>query len=105
MSTRKGFLTAAASTALIAAAPAPSPSPPAAARSAAPSPRPSAKPSELSMNFAQRMRKFDSNLTDKDIEAIAAGIDDNLKLGEYVNPKGRVLKNWDEPDSIFEVGA
>jgi hypothetical protein len=104
MSTRKGFLAAAASTALIAATPAPSPSP-AAARSAAPSPKPSAKPSELSLNFAQRMRKFDPNLTDKDIQTIAAGIDDNLKLGDHVNPKGRALKNWDDPDTIFEVGA
>lgn len=99
MSTRKGFLTAAASTALLAAAPAP-PAP-----STAPSPSPSPKPSELSRAFAERMRKFDPNLTDKQLETIASGIDDNLKLGDRVNPKGRVLKNWNEPDSIFEAGA
>jgi hypothetical protein len=51
------------------------------------------------------MRKFDANLTEKDIQTIASGIDYNLKLGERVNPKGRALKNWDEPDSLFEVGA
>jgi hypothetical protein len=100
MSTRKGFLTAAASTALLAAAPAP-PAP-----SASPSPSPSSPPpSQLSRAFAERMRKFDPSLTDKQLETIASGIDDNLKLGDRVNPKGRVLKNWNEPDTIFEAGA
>jgi hypothetical protein len=99
MSTRKGFLTAAASTALLAAAPAP-PAP-----SAAPSAKPSPAPSEVSRAFAERMRKFDPNLTDKQLETIASGVDDNLKLGNYVNPKGRALKNWNEPDTIFEAGA
>jgi hypothetical protein len=101
MSTRKGFLAAAASTALVAAAPAP----PAPKASATPSPQPSQKPSEFSLAFAERMRKFEPSLTDKDIQTIASGIDYNLKAGQAVNPKGRALKNWDEPDFIFEVGA
>lgn len=99
MSTRKGFLSAAASTALLAAAPA-SPAP-----STAPSPKPSPKPSELSRLFAERMRTFDPNLTEKQLDDIAAGIEDNFKTGARVNPKGLALKNWDEPDFVFEAGA
>lgn len=49
------------------------------------------------------MRTFDPRLTDKQLEEIAAGIDDNFKGGSRVNPKGRPLKNWDEPVTIFEV--
>lgn len=90
MSTRKGFLAAAASTALLAATPAPRPSP---------------KPSDAARALAERMRAFDSNLTDKELDAIARGIDGNLKLGNSINPKGAVLKNWDEPAAEFEVPA
>lgn len=100
MSTRKGFLTAAASSALLAATPAPSTAP-----STAPSPKPSPKPSELSRMFAERMRSFDPNLTEKQRDDIAAGIEDNFKIGERVNPKGRALKNWNEPDFVFKAGA
>lgn len=49
------------------------------------------------------MRKFDAQLSDKDLETIAAGIDDNLKIGSRVNPHGTALKNWDEPVTTFEV--
>jgi hypothetical protein len=90
LSTRKGFLAAAASTALLAATPAPRPSP---------------KPSDAALVLAQRMRQFDPNLSDKEIQAIARGIDGNLKLGSTVNPKGDLLKNWDEPAAEFEVPA
>lgn len=51
------------------------------------------------------MREFDPSLSDKQIEDIAAGIDGNLKIGKYVNPKGQALKNWDEPATSFEVPA
>lgn len=49
------------------------------------------------------MRTFDANLSAKQLEQIAAGIDDNLKVGKYVNPGGKALKNWDEPVTVFEV--
>lgn len=94
MSTRKAFLTAAASGALLAAAPAP-PVPPA---TSAP-----AKTSPLSRAFAERMRVFDPALTDAQIETIAEGIEDNFKTGSRVNPKGKALGNGDEPVTIFEV--
>jgi hypothetical protein len=92
MSTRKSFLAAAAAVPLVAAAP-PSAQP-------APTPTPSPKPSKISpaaRALAERMRAFDPQLTDKNVEAIAGGIDANLKLGKTVNPHGTLLKNWDEP--------
>ncbi len=55
--------------------------------------------------FAERMRSFDPNLTEKQRDDIAAGIEDNFKIGERVNPKGRALKNWNEPDFVFKAGA
>jgi len=100
VSTRKAFLTAAASGALLAAAPAPPPPP---AATATPSPPAAAKTSPLSRAFAERMRAFDPALTDAQIETIAEGIEDNLKTGSRVNPKGKALSNSDEPATIFEV--
>lgn len=99
MSTRKAFIAAAASVPLVAAAP---PSPPPA------SPTPSASPkarkiSEAARALAAQMRTFDPALSDKEVEDIAAGIDGNLKVGDGVNKHGTVLKNWDEPVTIFEV--
>jgi hypothetical protein len=104
MPTRKHFMAAAASVPLLAAAPAP-PSPQPSAPSA-PSPKPTAskkKISPLAREFASRMRDFDPALSDKELDTIASGIEDNLKLGSQVNPKGRALKNWDEPVTLFEV--
>ena len=98
MSTRKRFLAAAASTALIGAAP-PSPGPPA---SPAPSPKPPAV-SEAARAFAKTMSKFDPNLTDRDFEKIAQGIDANLKLGTAIDRGGKSLKNWNEPAAAFEA--
>ncbi len=49
------------------------------------------------------MHAFDPRLTGKQLQDIATGIDENFKTGERVNPKGRALKNWDEPVTIFEV--
>jgi hypothetical protein len=101
LSTRKAFLAAAASVPLIAAAPAASPAP-------APAPTPTPKKrqiSEAARALAAEMRRFDPSLTDKDLEEIAAGIDDNFRVGNRVNPHGTFLKNWDEPVTIFEVPA
>ena len=49
------------------------------------------------------MREFDPSLSDKELDTIAAGIDGNLEVGPAINRKGRVLKNWDEPVTTFEV--
>ena len=99
MSTRKQFLAAAAAVPLIAAA-----APPAAAPEPAPTPTPKKREiSAAAKALAQDMRKFDSALTDKQIEEIAGGIDYNLRVGSRVNPHGTALKNWDEPVTVFEV--
>jgi len=98
---RKHFIAAAASVPLVAAAPAP-PSPQPSVPSAKPSP-PQKKVSAVARDLAERMRDFDPGLSDKQIEDIASGIDDNLKAGRRVNPKGRALKNSDEPVTTFEV--
>lgn len=81
MSTRKQFISAAATVPLLAAAPSPQPKP----------------VSDAAKALAIQMRTFDSALTDKQVEEIAKGIDDNLKVGARVNPHGTFLKNWDEP--------
>lgn len=101
MSTRKQFIAAAASVPLIAAAP-PSPHP----APQTPSPAPTKRQiSAAARALAARMREFDSALSDKEIEEIAAGIDENLTIGGRVNPHGTALKNWNEPVTIFEVPA
>ena len=69
-----------------------------------PSPKPTEKPpSEAAAALAARMRAFDPKLTDKDLDGIARGIDGNLDIGKAVNPKGKALKNWDEPATPFSV--
>ncbi len=97
MSTRKHFITAIASVPLIAAAP-PSPMP-----SATASPAQKRKVSDFARAFAERMRAFDPRLTPGQLHDIARGIDDNVGAGERANPKGRALKNWDEPVTTFQV--
>jgi hypothetical protein len=106
MGTRKAFLSAAVSAGAILAAPkgvsAQSSSPaPSATPSASPAP---VKHSPLARAFAEQMRSFDPELSEKDVNAIADGIQQNLDLGKDVNPKGRALRNSDEPAVIFEVG-
>ncbi len=49
------------------------------------------------------MREYDPHLTEKQLHDIAGGIDDNLKVGARINPKGRALKNSDEPATTFAV--
>jgi hypothetical protein len=100
LSSRKSFLAAAASLSLLAAVPAP----PEPSKTPSPKPTPAEKPpSSLASAFAERMREFDPQLTQKNLHDIAAGIDYNLGVGKSVNPKGRALKNWDEPLTVFEV--
>lgn len=107
MSTRKAFLGATASLgAVIAAArgvtaaptspPAPTP---------APTASPVKPPSEAARAVALRMRRFDPKLTDGEIDTIAHGIDDSWSVGSRVNPKGKALRNGDEPDPAFAIHA
>jgi hypothetical protein len=49
------------------------------------------------------MRAFDPALSEKELTDIARGVDDNLRLGLRVNPKGRALNKWDEPVAVFDV--
>ncbi|HEY5258192.1 MAG TPA: hypothetical protein VIJ12_07395 [Candidatus Baltobacteraceae bacterium] len=106
MASRKRFVAlAAASVSALIAAPA------LGQTTAAPAPAPSPSPSVASMSrvsdaaraLALQMRGFDPNLTDGEVDAIAHGIDGNLKIGAAINRKGRVLKNWNEPVTRFEV--
>lgn len=97
-STRKSFIAAAASVPLIAAAPA-SPAPTAAGV---------AKDRDIAAvarALAERMRHFDSRLSDEDLTRITKGILQNLEAGRFINKHGQELKNWDEPVTVFEVEA
>ena len=75
--------------------------------SAQPSPKPSASPkpaSALAAATALSMRRFDPNLTDKDLDTIAHAIDDNRRGAARLNPrKATGLKNADEPVTRFAV--
>ena len=97
MSTRRAFLAAAASTALAGAAP-PSPAP-----TQSPPPPKAPKVSAAARALAESMRTFDRALSSGDVETIARNIDGNLKLGAAIDPKGRALRNWDEPATVFEA--
>jgi hypothetical protein len=80
---------------------------PAAPPSPQPSPKPSASPkpaSALAAATALSMRRFDPNLSDKDLDTIAHGIDDNRHGAARLNPnKATALKNGDEPVTRFSV--
>ena len=82
-------------------------SPPGTAPPAQPSPKPSASPkpaSALAAATALSMRRFDPNLSDKDLEVIAHAIDDNRRGAARLNPnKATALKNGDEPVTRFSV--
>jgi hypothetical protein len=114
MSDRRSFLGAvsgvAATVLLAAKADAQAPAPQAPPKtsplpSAQPVPKPSASPkpaSALAAATALSMRRFDPNLTDKDLDTIAHGIDDNRRGAVRLNPnKATVLKNADEPVTRF----
>lgn len=113
MADRRSFLGAvsgvAASVLLAPPADAQAPAPVAApASSPPPSPAPSAAakpPSALGAAIAATMTRFDPKLSDKDLDAIARGIDDNRRGAAKLNPnKARDLKNADEPVVHFSVG-
>ncbi|HEY0381855.1 MAG TPA: hypothetical protein VGC72_06625 [Candidatus Elarobacter sp.] len=75
--------------------------------SAQPSPKPGASPkpaSAVAAAIAASMRRFDPNLSDKDVDTIAHGIDDNRRGAARLNPnKATALKNADEPVTRFAV--
>jgi hypothetical protein len=92
---RSTFVAAAAAMGTLGATPSPPPHPP--------QPSPSPTPSPSARDFAMRMRAFDPQLSNAELEAIATGIDGNWKLGDSINPKGTALQNWDEPTPSFRV--
>lgn len=110
MASRKAFIAGAASIGVALAAAksgkaqsTPAPAAPV-APPATPKPSPTPKPpSDAARALAQRMRAFDKNLSDADVTTIASNIDGNLDLGKALNPKGRRLKNSDEPSPFFRV--
>lgn len=71
-----------------------------AAPSASPTPKP---PSEAALAIAATMRAFDPKLTDDELKTIASAIDDSRAAGQRLNPKGKTLKNGDEPVTTFHV--
>lgn len=97
MKTRKAFLASAAAGAAFAA--------PATVFGASSSPSPSPSPtppSPSALDFARRMRAFDSKLTDAQLDDIAAGVDQAWGLGKDLR-KNHPLKNGDAPAPQFEV--
>jgi hypothetical protein len=81
---------------------------PAAAQSASPSPAPSAsgKPaSAAAIAYALTMRRFDSSLSDDDVQTIAKAIDANNDGAKALNPKNKRLKNGDAPIVRFAVAG
>lgn len=105
MKNRRSFLTAVASggvgLALV------TPGQAAAQSTAAPSPAPSStdKPASLaSAAIAASMRaRFDSALTDADLQTIAKAIDSNNDAAKLLNPKKKRLKNGDALAVRFTV--
>lgn len=110
MASRKAFIAGAASIGVALAAAksgkaqsTPAPAAPV-APPATPKPSPTPKPpSDAARALAERMRAFDKNLSEADVTTIARNIDGNLDLGKALNPKGKRLKNSDEPSPFFRV--
>ena len=108
LKTRKSFLATVASAGALYAASAPLAALAAPEPTPMPTPTPKVKPpktSDTAKAMAAKMRAYDPHLTDKQISDIAEGMDFSLGLGARVNPKGKALKNSDEPATIFEVRA
>lgn len=49
------------------------------------------------------MRRFDPSLADAQLDEIARSIEEQWRIGAAVDPKGRALRNGDEPDSVFRA--
>lgn len=63
----------------------------------------SKSPSDAALASARAMRRFDSKLTDEQIETIALAIDKNAAAGARLNPIKKRLRNADEPVTTFAV--
>lgn len=75
-----------------------------------PRPDPRAKtdakpPSAAAHAVALTMRRFDSNLTDAQIETIAVAIEAHNAAGASLNPMKKRLRNSDEPVTTFLVAV
>jgi len=57
----------------------------------------------MAATAAVGMRRFDSKLSDADVEKIARAIDDNAKAATALNPKKKRLRNSDEPVTTFSA--
>jgi len=109
MADRRSFIGAvsgvAASVLLAVKAEAQAPAPSAPPASPPPTPAPSTSPkpaSALAVAVAVSMRRFEPGLSDKDVDTIAHGIDDNRRGAARLNPrKATALKNADEPVTRF----
>ncbi|MGA7572029.1 MAG: hypothetical protein WB491_03220 [Candidatus Aquilonibacter sp.] len=93
MKSRKEFLATAGAAALLGATASPTPSP-----------TPTPPPSSAAHEFALRMRKFDPSLTDAQIDAIAAGIDQGFAAGKTIRAH-HALRSGDGPAPEFSVDA
>jgi hypothetical protein len=91
LKSRKEFLVTAGATALLGATTSPKPTPTA-------TPPPSSAAHELALN----MRKFDSSLTDAQIDAIATGIDQGFAAGKTIRAH-HALRSGDGPSPEFSV--
>lgn len=109
MADRRSFLGAVSGVAasVLLAAPAEGQTPPSSAAPGAPLPSPSASPkapSAAAAAIAASMRRFDPQLSDADLDAIARGIDDNRRGEARLNPhRATGLRNADEPATRFSV--
>ena len=68
-----------------------------------PSATPTPAPSAAARAMAARVGRFDSSLTQKQLDDIAAGIEQIYGFGDTLHPKGAALKNGDAPLPAFEV--
>lgn len=105
VSTRRAFLAVAtaagAGLAMTASVQAQTPAPP--TSTASPTPKATPTPSPSAREFAQRMRKFDPQLTDDEIDSIAQQVDQLSDIRRQLRPKGRDIPNGDLPTPQFEV--
>jgi hypothetical protein len=100
--------------ALAASEPAPAQTTPAPAQTtqspahATPSPGPSGSgkpPGAIAVAAALSMKRFDSTLSDAELQTIAKAIDGNNDAALTLNPKKKRLKNGDAPIVRFEVAG
>jgi len=98
MRSRKEFLVTAGAAAAASLAPESS-----IAATPAPAPTATPTPSPAGREFALRMRRFDPSLTDAQIDAIAAGVDQSFEAGKTIR-RHHELQNSDGPTPEFAAG-